>query len=167
MVTKLPADGHQKEPSSDVVVNICGVLNNLVTCSSLAARDITYFDGIPKLISIKESANSRWISTEDIYTFYDMATWAKCYTKYRRCSLNWFFFFFFVQALGRWKQLKQQPQFSATCSSTRNCTNSSNRWVLHNNKIKNAILMDGQFSIREFLHSRMCCRWLNRENTRS
>lgn len=94
MVTKLPADGHQKEPSSDVVVNICGVLNNLVTCSSLAARDITYFDGIPKLISIKESANSRWISTEDIYTFYDMATWAKCYTKYRRCSLNWFSFFF-------------------------------------------------------------------------
>lgn len=55
MVTKLPADGHQKEPSSDVVVNICGVLNNLVTSSSVAARDITFFDGLPKLAGIKTS----------------------------------------------------------------------------------------------------------------
>lgn len=55
LVNKLPSDGHQKEPSSDVVVNICGVLNNLVTGSSLAARDITYFDGLPKLVSIKSS----------------------------------------------------------------------------------------------------------------
>ncbi|XP_067297026.1 plakophilin-3 isoform X1 [Pseudorasbora parva] len=55
LVNKLPSDGHQKEPSSDVVVNICGVLNNLVTGSSLAARDITYFDGLPKLVSIKTS----------------------------------------------------------------------------------------------------------------
>ncbi|XP_026071229.1 plakophilin-3-like isoform X1 [Carassius auratus] len=55
LVNKLPSDGHQKEPSSDVVVNICGVLNSLVTGSSLAARDITYFDGLPKLVSIKTS----------------------------------------------------------------------------------------------------------------
>uniref|UniRef100_A0A8C1VXR4 Plakophilin 3b n=1 Tax=Cyprinus carpio TaxID=7962 RepID=A0A8C1VXR4_CYPCA len=55
LVNKLPSDGHQKEPSSDVVVNTCGVLNNLVTGSSLAARDITYFDGLPKLVSIKTS----------------------------------------------------------------------------------------------------------------
>ncbi|XP_051755986.1 plakophilin-3 isoform X2 [Ctenopharyngodon idella] len=55
LVNKLPSDGYQKEPSSDVVVNICGVLNNLVTGSSLAARDITYFDGLPKLVSIKTS----------------------------------------------------------------------------------------------------------------
>ncbi|KAK9971691.1 hypothetical protein ABG768_025045 [Culter alburnus] len=55
LVNKLPTDGYQKEPSSDVVVNICGVLNNLVTGSSLAARDITYFDGLPKLVSIKTS----------------------------------------------------------------------------------------------------------------
>ncbi|XP_052418036.1 plakophilin-3 isoform X1 [Carassius gibelio] len=55
LVNKLPSDGHQKEPSSDVVVNVCGVLNNLVTGSSLAARDITYFDGLPKLVSIKTS----------------------------------------------------------------------------------------------------------------
>ncbi|KAJ4938447.1 hypothetical protein JOQ06_003066 [Pogonophryne albipinna] len=53
LVAKLPDDGSQKDPSSDVVVNICGVLNNLVTSSSIAARDITYFDGLPKLISIK------------------------------------------------------------------------------------------------------------------
>uniref|UniRef100_A0A672NYT4 Plakophilin 3 n=1 Tax=Sinocyclocheilus grahami TaxID=75366 RepID=A0A672NYT4_SINGR len=55
LVNKLPSDGHQKEPSSDAVVNICGVLNYLVTGSSLAARDITYFDGLPKLVSIKTS----------------------------------------------------------------------------------------------------------------
>ncbi|XP_052010093.1 plakophilin-3-like [Xyrauchen texanus] len=55
LVTKLPSDGHQKDPSSDVVVNICGVLNNLVTASSVAARDITFFDGLPKLVSIKTS----------------------------------------------------------------------------------------------------------------
>ncbi|KAK1887268.1 Plakophilin-3 [Dissostichus eleginoides] len=53
LVSKLPDDGNQKDPSSDVVVNICGVLNNLVTSSSIAARDITYFDGLPKLTSIK------------------------------------------------------------------------------------------------------------------
>lgn len=55
LVNKLPSDGHQKEPSSDVVVNICGILNNLVTETSVAARDITCFDGLPKLVSIKTS----------------------------------------------------------------------------------------------------------------
>uniref|UniRef100_A0A3Q1BET5 Plakophilin 3a n=1 Tax=Amphiprion ocellaris TaxID=80972 RepID=A0A3Q1BET5_AMPOC len=55
LVDKLPEDGHQKEPSSEVVVNICGILNNLVTSSSLAARDITFFNGLPKLMSIKNS----------------------------------------------------------------------------------------------------------------
>ncbi|XP_029289670.1 plakophilin-3 [Cottoperca gobio] len=53
MVTKLPENGQQKEPSSDVVVNICGVLNNLVTGSFFAARDISFFDGLPKLVGIK------------------------------------------------------------------------------------------------------------------
>ncbi|XP_059191535.1 plakophilin-3a [Centropristis striata] len=58
LVTKLPDDGQKKEPSSDVVVNICGILNNLVTCSTLAARDITFFDGLPKLIGIRDSHDS-------------------------------------------------------------------------------------------------------------
>ncbi|XP_064191755.1 plakophilin-3-like isoform X1 [Anguilla rostrata] len=58
LVSKLPNDGHQKEPSSDVVVNICGALNNLVIGSMLAARDITYFDGLPKLMSIKNSRDN-------------------------------------------------------------------------------------------------------------
>ncbi|XP_043083951.1 plakophilin-3a isoform X2 [Puntigrus tetrazona] len=53
LLSKLPNDGRQKEPSSDVVVNICGALNNLVTSSMVAARDITYFDGLPKLLGIK------------------------------------------------------------------------------------------------------------------
>ncbi|XP_068169418.1 plakophilin-3a [Antennarius striatus] len=55
LVTKLPADGYQKEPSSEAVVNICGILNNLVTSSSLAARDVSFFDGLPKLVGIKTS----------------------------------------------------------------------------------------------------------------
>ncbi|XP_076863647.1 plakophilin-3a isoform X2 [Brachyhypopomus gauderio] len=58
LVTKLPTDGLQKEPSSDVVVNICGALNNLVTSSEVAARDITFFDGLPKLVGIKTSHDS-------------------------------------------------------------------------------------------------------------
>lgn len=60
LVSKLPSDGFQKTPSSEVVVNICGALNNLVTCSSLAARDISYFDGLPKLVGIKTSHDNRW-----------------------------------------------------------------------------------------------------------
>ncbi|XP_030646331.1 plakophilin-3a [Chanos chanos] len=58
LVTKLPDDGQQKEPSTDVVLNICGALNNLVTSSEVAARDITFFDGLPKLIGIKTSHDS-------------------------------------------------------------------------------------------------------------
>lgn len=53
LVTKLPEDGRQKEPSSEVLINICGVLNNLVAGSSVAARDINFFDGVGKLVGIK------------------------------------------------------------------------------------------------------------------
>lgn len=59
LVSKLPEDGHQKTPSSEVVVNICGALNNLVTSSSLAARDISFFNGLPKLVGIKTSHDNR------------------------------------------------------------------------------------------------------------
>lgn len=59
LVSKLPSDGLQRTPSSEVVVNICGALNNLVTCSSLAARDISYFNGLPKLMGIKTSHDNR------------------------------------------------------------------------------------------------------------
>ncbi|XP_068164396.1 plakophilin-3-like [Antennarius striatus] len=55
LVVKLPSDGLQKTPSNEVVVNICGALNHLVTCSSLAARDVSYFNGLPKLLGIKTS----------------------------------------------------------------------------------------------------------------
>lgn len=60
LVSKLPSDGHQKTPSCEVVVNMCGALNNLVSSSSLAARDISYFNGIPKLVGIKTSHDNRW-----------------------------------------------------------------------------------------------------------
>ena len=59
LVSKLPDDGNQKEPSSEVVVNICGILNNLVTSSSVAARDICFFDGLTKLVGIKNSHDHR------------------------------------------------------------------------------------------------------------
>uniref|UniRef100_A0A673WTK4 Plakophilin 3 n=1 Tax=Salmo trutta TaxID=8032 RepID=A0A673WTK4_SALTR len=58
LVTELPVDCQQKEPSSDVVVNICGTLNNLVTSSTIAARDIAFFDGLQKLVAIKNSHDS-------------------------------------------------------------------------------------------------------------
>lgn len=74
LVTKLPSDGYQKEPSSDVVVNICGVLNNLVTGSSVAARDIAFFDGLPKLVGIKTSHDNRYriaiMFSENIYLYH-------------------------------------------------------------------------------------------------
>uniref|UniRef100_W5LX21 Uncharacterized protein n=3 Tax=Lepisosteus oculatus TaxID=7918 RepID=W5LX21_LEPOC len=37
LVSKLPSDGRQKQPSSGVVINILATLNNLVMGSSLAA----------------------------------------------------------------------------------------------------------------------------------
>uniref|UniRef100_A0A672QMN3 Plakophilin-3-like n=2 Tax=Sinocyclocheilus grahami TaxID=75366 RepID=A0A672QMN3_SINGR len=58
LLTKLPIDGRQKELSSDVVVNVCGALNNLVASSMVAARDIAFFDGLPKLVGIKTSHDS-------------------------------------------------------------------------------------------------------------
>ncbi|KAM3625074.1 uncharacterized protein V6R79_006504 [Siganus canaliculatus] len=58
LVSKLPSDGLQKAPSSEVVVNMCGTLNHLVSCSSLAARDVAYFNGLPKLVGIKTSHDS-------------------------------------------------------------------------------------------------------------
>lgn len=67
-MSKLPADGLQKAPSSEVVVNICGALNHLVTCSSSAARDICHFNGIPKLMGIKTSHDSRYVYTHMFYT---------------------------------------------------------------------------------------------------
>uniref|UniRef100_A0A3B4GWA2 Plakophilin 3 n=1 Tax=Pundamilia nyererei TaxID=303518 RepID=A0A3B4GWA2_9CICH len=58
LVDKLPMNGNQKCPSSESVVNICGIFNNLVTGSMSAARDIAQFDGLPKLMSIHNSQTS-------------------------------------------------------------------------------------------------------------
>ncbi|XP_034536464.1 plakophilin-3-like [Notolabrus celidotus] len=60
LVSKLPSDGLQKKPSSEVVVNICGTLNHLVTVSSLAAHEISHFDGLPKLVGIKTSHDNSY-----------------------------------------------------------------------------------------------------------
>ncbi|KAF5902561.1 plakophilin-3-like isoform X1, partial [Clarias magur] len=66
LVELLPVDGMQKSPSPDVVINICGALNNLVSSSEVAARDISYFDGLPKLVGIKSSHDgSNFMSCTD------------------------------------------------------------------------------------------------------
>uniref|UniRef100_A0A671N116 Plakophilin-3-like n=1 Tax=Sinocyclocheilus anshuiensis TaxID=1608454 RepID=A0A671N116_9TELE len=70
LLTKLPIDGRQKESSSDVVVNVCGALNNLVTSSMVAARDIAFFDGLPKLTpkyTTKINTNLYWFQREDFF----------------------------------------------------------------------------------------------------
>ncbi|XP_043938604.1 plakophilin-3 [Protopterus annectens] len=59
LVEKLPSCESKTNPSDDVVVNICAVLNNLVMESSLAARDVCYFDGIAKLMYVKKKKDSQ------------------------------------------------------------------------------------------------------------
>ncbi|XP_012735727.3 plakophilin-3a isoform X2 [Fundulus heteroclitus] len=53
LVEKLPDDGRQKTPSADVVIAICGALNNLVIQSLDSARDIANCGGLKKLKGIK------------------------------------------------------------------------------------------------------------------
>uniref|UniRef100_A0A3Q2PDP0 Plakophilin 3a n=1 Tax=Fundulus heteroclitus TaxID=8078 RepID=A0A3Q2PDP0_FUNHE len=53
LVEKLPDDGNQKTPSADVVIAICGTLNNLVIHSFDSAHDITKCGGLKKLMGIK------------------------------------------------------------------------------------------------------------------
>ncbi|XP_017261486.1 plakophilin-3a isoform X2 [Kryptolebias marmoratus] len=58
VVEKLPEADEMKDNQCDVVVNLCGILNNLVMASQKAARDICYFNGIKKLFDIKKSESS-------------------------------------------------------------------------------------------------------------
>ncbi|XP_006131714.3 plakophilin-3 [Pelodiscus sinensis] len=58
LIEKLPGSVGEKEPPADVIVNIVAVLNNLVVGSSVAARDIVYFDGLRKLFYIKKKRDS-------------------------------------------------------------------------------------------------------------
>uniref|UniRef100_A0A8C3FZ53 Plakophilin-3 n=1 Tax=Chrysemys picta bellii TaxID=8478 RepID=A0A8C3FZ53_CHRPI len=58
LIEKLPGGIGDKEPPTDVIVNIIAVLNNLVVESPIAARDIVYFDGLRKLFYIKKKRDS-------------------------------------------------------------------------------------------------------------
>uniref|UniRef100_A0A8C6VIJ3 Plakophilin-3 n=1 Tax=Naja naja TaxID=35670 RepID=A0A8C6VIJ3_NAJNA len=58
LIEKLPGSSGDKWPPIEVVVNIIAVLNNLVVESSIAARDIVYFDGLRKLFYIKKKRDS-------------------------------------------------------------------------------------------------------------
>lgn len=57
LVKKLPNNAGDKDPSSEVVVNMCGVLNNLVMQSYDTARTITDNGGLQKLMDIKTTAD--------------------------------------------------------------------------------------------------------------
>ncbi|XP_047243150.1 plakophilin-3a [Girardinichthys multiradiatus] len=58
LVKKLPEDGNWKEPSDEVVLTICGVLNNMVIQSFDHAKDICHNSGLEKLMGIKKTASS-------------------------------------------------------------------------------------------------------------
>ncbi|TFJ98984.1 Plakophilin-3 [Platysternon megacephalum] len=58
LIEKLPGGVGDKEPPTDVIVNIIAVLNNLVVESPIAARDIVYFNGLQKLFYIKKKRDS-------------------------------------------------------------------------------------------------------------
>ncbi|XP_030057062.1 plakophilin-3 isoform X2 [Microcaecilia unicolor] len=58
LVEKLPSSNSDKSPSTEVLVNIIAVLNNLAVESPIAARDIVYFDGLKKLVYIKNKRDS-------------------------------------------------------------------------------------------------------------
>lgn len=62
VVEKMPEDGNQKDPLTEVVINLCGILNNLVINSQVAARDICFYNGIQKLIGIKKNHDSRSVT---------------------------------------------------------------------------------------------------------
>lgn len=57
LVKKLPNDAAEKDPSSEVVVNICGILNNLVMQSYDSAKTLTDNGGLVKLMNIKTTAD--------------------------------------------------------------------------------------------------------------
>ncbi|XP_075423038.1 plakophilin-3 isoform X3 [Ascaphus truei] len=58
LLEKLPGEGGDKCPPSEVLVNIIAVLNNLTVAGPLAARDIVYFNGLSKLMFIKKRRDS-------------------------------------------------------------------------------------------------------------
>ncbi|KAM4572670.1 plakophilin-3a [Odontesthes bonariensis] len=58
LLDKLPENGRQKQPSSEVVINICGALNSMVTGSSVAAKEIASHGGLMKLSGIRDEHDS-------------------------------------------------------------------------------------------------------------
>lgn len=62
MIEKLPEDGEETTPQEEVVMNLCGILNNLVMHSEVAAREICFYKGIDKLVGIKKKHDSRSVT---------------------------------------------------------------------------------------------------------
>ncbi|MEQ2279558.1 hypothetical protein AMECASPLE_010754 [Ameca splendens] len=58
LVQKLPRDGNEKEPSAEVVTNICGVLNNMVIEKFDNAKHICQNSGLEKLVGIRNTVSS-------------------------------------------------------------------------------------------------------------
>ncbi|RVE71757.1 hypothetical protein OJAV_G00054750 [Oryzias javanicus] len=57
LMAKLPDNVGKKKISYPVLINICGILNNLVIGGLEAAKMITENDGLPKLIGIRDSGD--------------------------------------------------------------------------------------------------------------
>ncbi|XP_043980340.1 plakophilin-3a [Gambusia affinis] len=56
VVKKLPKDGDTDMPSNEVLVNLCGVLNNMVARNFDAAKRITENSGLARLVNMKRMA---------------------------------------------------------------------------------------------------------------
>ncbi|XP_015256571.1 PREDICTED: plakophilin-3-like isoform X2 [Cyprinodon variegatus] len=59
VVNKLPTDGKMKDPSAEVVVNLCGILNSMVMKDFDATKRICENGGLERLMAVKKTTDSR------------------------------------------------------------------------------------------------------------
>lgn len=62
MVRKLPEDVDKDMPGSEVLVNLCGVLNNMVARNFDAAKRITENSGLARLMNMKRMAENEYVT---------------------------------------------------------------------------------------------------------
>ncbi|XP_038147218.1 plakophilin-3-like isoform X2 [Cyprinodon tularosa] len=58
VVNKLPTDGKMKDPSAEVVVNLCGILNSMVMKDFDATKRICENGGLERLMAVKKTTDS-------------------------------------------------------------------------------------------------------------
>uniref|UniRef100_A0A3B5MDX7 Plakophilin 3 n=1 Tax=Xiphophorus couchianus TaxID=32473 RepID=A0A3B5MDX7_9TELE len=62
VVRKLPEDVDKDMPGSEVLVNLCGVLNNMVARNFEAAKRITENSGLARLMNMKRMAENEYVT---------------------------------------------------------------------------------------------------------